>query len=486
MMHGLTVHHFTEFGNIIVKKITGGVSKFMINVKELYMIQSELVDSRTDSLGKTHATLSDRLSHEHLTNHPFYLAHTINGNDVINNTMSGGIIIDRILGNTVGGYDGATPAPIVSSGMEENGVVKVKSCGANLLNPAMFIAGSFNNAGGDTSHNSDIYIRYQAYINAKEGDKFRFIRTVNSETRDASLIFYDFEKNQIASIYEGGMSITIICPEGTSHIRLRCQSSDSDIQLQVGEIATNYEPYQESVLELELPESMKPSGFNGLKFVKDELREGINGFAEIEQLLLKNKITGNENWIFVSKTGLIMRFEVDLNLNPNIKNSMYNAISNKIIYSGALPDFSQNSFFIHGSTGNLNVLLNETGLISPDLAGFKAKLREWHDGGNGLEVIAELKTPIIHQTTIPNSQLQLTTFYEMLSLKSYNDITNITLDNIVAPSIHARIPTDPASVISKLVYDNKSLSKTISSYDTTISKMMEFMLKYDIGDDSNV
>ena len=364
----------------------------------------EVIAARQDYVGVVHENLSARLESDYLkiqenpTSREVFLDFAGIGNISVENTVNGKTRDLKILGNTVGGYDeiNATSAPITSSGQVE-GKILVKSCGKNLCDNSKNEDGKFLMADG---YLSDQPTSITDYIKVKNNTIYAFSGEgnrlfVGKYNKDKEFI----ERIEISNV-QGNLNVG-----DSSYVRICMLNNGQNYQIELGTIATDYEPYQDSVVEIQLPESMVESGFQK----DDYIRAGVNGFIEIVQDKEKDVITnlndiqldGNLSETVRFKIKSLKRAKTDTIVLSNSYTSKVNYYSNdNNLYAGHPDD----GFFL----SRLNSEISTVDELKRELA------------INNLEVVYQLETPIIHQTTIPNSQLNLTTFHNMTHTLSLN------------------------------------------------------------------
>ena len=419
------------------------------NAREL--IRSEIIGARGQSdnllqeLNYREAKMLENMDYK-------YLDFVGVGAVSVENSVNGHIQDLKILGNTTGGYDeiSATSAPIVSSGMAEGGVVKVKSIGVNMLNLKEISTSKPVPDGSVKLENNNIIINgdLPSYLNIDLGGiKKKFKSTddlfINSVVEGALVDnhFYSLWgfKNGIkvdrVSIYTYNSTLKIAWLDAVDtldydEVRIfltTTWNTPATVNATIKNIivstiiATDYEPYQESIVEIQLPESMRATGLQKDDFV----RAGANGFVEIVQNKTIYNISNFDRYQ-VMNSGLSDGYSNYQILNfdeiKKFPSTSRNGIADKCSYALPWGNAEATKVCIGIMRNNENLLLRGTfeninkgvQLTAEEI---KIKIKELN-----VSICYELETPIIHQTNIQNSQLNLTTFQNLTHTLSENSV----------------------------------------------------------------
>lgn len=197
------------------------------------------------------------------------------------------------------------------------------------------------------------------------------------------------------------------------------------VQIEEGTVATEFEPYQESIQEFQLTEPLRslPNG------VADEILEDGKLIRRVGKLILN----GTENW-----TGFKNHFEDFDEFSGNIGN--YKILQSNSIVNN-FPQTNNHRIVTAGNTtyirlpkGNVNNL-NEC--------------KQWLSQ-NPTIVYYELAEPVV------------TKHNKSPNLKTFDGITHITSDNYLLPTISCKVPSNVQAVVTSLMKENKRLNSTIS------------------------
>lgn len=228
-----------------------------------------------------------------------------------------------------------------------------------------------------------------------------------------------------------------------------------NLQLTVSDTKQEYEPYQESIQELQLTEPLRslPNG------IADEVLEDGTEIKRVVEYVLN----GSEpNWL--ANTDFngtdVLFFYINTGDNTSIlpkgaikKNSgtvhclcdtfpcysLYNRVNNKnnniesVIYSDSSNPLIQ--FFIKKSR-----------LETEDRNGFKKWLQ-----ANPITVYYELAEPII------------TKHSQNMNLKTFDGTTHIISENYLPSTLSCKVPCDVQAVVTSLITENAELTNTIST-----------------------
>jgi hypothetical protein len=175
---------------------------------------------------------------------------------------------------------------------------RVKSVGKNILptNASEWEIGSLSGADGSYSALPN-YLRTKSFIKILSGSNIN--KSIGSGYSIVGTFFYD--ANNYISF---SVNATITVPANTSYYKQVIRRSDSsslqvgDIeqakpQIEYGAVATTYEPYRESIAYIPEVGRSLPNG------VKDEVREGQNGWEKVQRVSNK-KIIQEQHVVSVS------------------------------------------------------------------------------------------------------------------------------------------------------------------------------------------
>lgn len=289
--------------------------------------------------------------------------------------------------------------------------IQVKDVGKNLFNPNNVV----NLALGGTIIESENYRGY--YIPCSQGDIFSISRNSLSNNRFRVVFTSDEPANNIeffggtwnVSTYDNSLKIeNIIAPKNANYIFVYLSNQGdimpSEIQLEKGQ-ATDYEPYKENTLNINLQGNELCSLPNN---VKDELVIE-NGRAKIIKRVSKYNITGNEAWalsgtesqpyINFSNYADNCKYPATSTELPNLLSNYYLQITRNNLYNGRITLSPSKALIIYDTVHNTS------------LANFK----EWLKSA-GVVVYYQLATPI---------EIDLG---EVTTLSTFEGVNNVSLD----------------------------------------------------------
>lgn len=210
------------------------------------------------------------------------------------------------------------------------------------------------------------------------------------------------------------------------------------LQVEEGTVTTDYEPYQETVQELQLSEPLRslPNG------TADEITEDGTEIRRIGKIVLD----GSENWgvsgMAPQKKTLIFQGDVIYQL---VKPKSLANSDKFATYTDTTTD--EEGILPFSGTGNTRIYfrINKSKLITQDVKGFKQWLSQ-----NPTTVYYELAKPIITKHNIN------------INLKTYDRTTHITSDNYLQATISCKVPSNVQATIMNLKEENEALNNTIS------------------------
>lgn len=165
---------------------------------------------------------------------------------------------------------------------------RVRSVGKNLFNynDKDVVDGYLIAADGSISSNSNAYLT--GFIKVKPNTTYVFNRAATSYFN-----FYDNNKQYLSTSALTSTSVTT--PANCYYIRTYSSYSTKDktaLQIEMGSLATTYEPFRQSALYLQSPE-LRSNGTT-----KDEIRKGTNGYELVKRVgvgtLGANGVTGGD------------------------------------------------------------------------------------------------------------------------------------------------------------------------------------------------
>lgn len=226
----------------------------------------------------------------------------------------------------------------------------------------------------------------------------------------------------------------------------------SNIQLEQGSIATEYETHKSSSTNIDL----KGNELCSIGDVKDELIVK-DGKASITKKIGKVVLDGSENWI--------------VGLAPNQNNTIYLAsnnyddlsnnkhiISNYFVYISNIWDVDvEGCFYDTERAPKIRLRINKT--KASTVAEFKSWLKSQYDAGTPVEVYYQLATPQIIDLGI----------IEMPYI--YDGVTNIFTNDDLEPNINVKYYKNLIGTIKDLRINNNTLKQELENIESRLSAL---------------
>lgn len=320
--------------------------------------------------------------------------------------------------------------------------VKIKSYGKNLFKGELELGG-YTGTGG-TPYQSTTRVRSINKTDIKKG-------TYTASCGNAIFVGVNIWSNGMykKELFMNGSYVTFTVDEASS-IHIVCESPDltkSSIQLEEGTVATEYEPYQESIQELQLTEPLRslPNG------ITDEITEDGTEIRRIGKIVLD----GSNFDLYSMPTNIENKCRWVIYKNSNVKNisnthsiaticSDFNSISASDTWMGVTEGIAQNN------SGNCLYLFLEKYSSSADYSANK-KLLVAELQANPITVYYELAEPII------------TKHNKNINLKTFDGTTHMTSDNYLQPTISCKVPSNVQAVVMSLKEENEALNDQVST-----------------------
>lgn len=170
------------------------------------------------------------------------------------------------------------------------GNIQIVETGKNLFdkNSPNIIVNRYLNANGEIVNDGSLSISDYIEISPNAIYTFQPFQSLS-----AKVCFYDKDKNFISSVGLFSVNPTLTTPENCVYMRSSFSKKDIDVfQIEKGPIATNYEPYTEEVVNIDLKGNelcSLPDGTKDELIVKD-------GRAKIIKRIGKIVLDGSEDW----------------------------------------------------------------------------------------------------------------------------------------------------------------------------------------------
>lgn len=363
-----------------------------------------------------------------------------------------------IADNTYEPYTGGQPSPNPNYPQDIKGVVvdEIKVHKKNLfaINSALLKSSKSTK---DTSCHMKKGVPYTfSCVRSRSGAKFR-IYLKNENKNDIK--FYDFKFND-----NNAGKVTITPTQDVYYVDLyfvKDSTTDevlfSNIQLEEGTVATEYEPYQENSIKLS-----EPITLNGIGDVMDELTP--NGIVRNRGRLV---ITGDEGWsgpyVGIKDTWLCSGLlpyspETIYDEQPDIKCTRYRAVTRRNVCDDKVTGISSDK---------ANALICDNSVATAEE--LKAKFKAWYDAGNPM--VIEYSMTREYAPTIEPIPLE-----DKLALggelKAYDNITYVECNSEIEPSFELEYPRNIAS--SYILENQKDIADLKRGFiETTDSKLVD-------------
>lgn len=343
--------------------------------------------------------------------------------------------------------------------------VKVKSCGKNIFNVGI-CSGTVN---ADTGKD----IAYATRLRTIEANSIKPNTSYSLQIPDGYLVnrvyFYDAYKNYIINLSVESQQRVFTTPDNAYYIKISFRNSadtnttmtaqDIEIiskgtQLEEGTVATDYEPYKETVVEYYLDNIHM--GFS----------DKVNDEIDLDNDMLIKRIGkivfdgSEETWTNVGYNGHATRntFEVELIVNDYQNNTRaIRGLSEQFSFSltTGLPE--EWGFRITRNSGRDYFLFSPPTSVIPyrDTASWKAWLSQ-----NPVTVYYELPEPIVTQL-------------ERQQIFSQEGMSHIFSDNLLPPTISCSIPSNVPAVVSSLRLENATLNNEVATLSLENEQLKE-------------
>lgn len=336
--------------------------------------------------------------------------------------------------------------PSVAIPSEINGVseINIKTVGKNMLKNDSWVEGYYLSGAngellrGDKNITSN-YIDIMSYTS--------YTISTNKNLHSMGYGIYDKDKQFLKFLSIGGKNLLVTSNEyEAKYIRVFFNINNTDNatyemlssynpQLELGNTATNYEPYKESAIQYALDVPL---------YGHENSKDSITA---------ENRINRFNKFVFDGSSDEVWNFD-GYTLNSTIRFYMIFANSGNGAGEGVLKvwcdKFKQRNYDIYDteyvristSTTNQNayvwVYLKKNRLESLNVVGF----RKWLQN-NPLEVVLETEFPTIEPA--PEDLIN-----GLKELRTYSPVTNVFLEGEVNPTINAQYPKDLALAQEKL------------------------------------
>lgn len=322
--------------------------------------------------------------------------------------------------------------------------VNIKSCGKNLFDGQLQRGYWYN----DTLKSSDYAVAninnipiktntcYSFYIEGYNGNIY--IEELNNNLQ--GIKSFAIKSGQFINTTNGRFLRFCTANNESEKVEIHVK-----VQIEEGTVATDYEPYQESIQELLLDEPLRslPNG------VCDEIKDGVL-IRRCEEIILNGSESG---WV-TQRTKNDGSFGYAINLKYRAKN-----YQNQILHMTGLYLKPANQYSVWETDANTIYLDSDVHIYTDggSLDQFKTTLSK-----NPIKVIYELATPV---------EIPLTNYN--INLKTYAGTTHIASTNVLPATINCKVPSNVQAVISNLKEENKALNTQVSTLNLENEEIKE-------------
>ncbi|HFD2031113.1 TPA: hypothetical protein ACF2C8_002910 [Clostridium perfringens] len=398
----------------------------------------ELKNARSATTGEEFDTLDERIDHEvdrlNKKIEVSMLQQSDKESHVVENTVDG-ITTDMVIkGKTMykktdGTYtDTWEEGCILESFGQQKDKISILSTGKNLFDKTKCIKGWISIDGNITGTNDDTFT--SDFIPVKPNTHYtKRIREVVG--------YYDVNKTLILRQSE---EKTFIPPSNAKYMRVvgSPYNFKEQFQIEEGTQSTPYQPYQSYKKDILLQNLGFDEGLRGLTNAQDELND-TRGVAI--KRIEKYTFTGDER---IDVSGTQPNEEKHLRLFieniPNIKTwSGLDIICNKFPSVQLTSKPNKEGIYV---SNTIDVQILKSKLSTPDLAGFRAWLKE-----NNTTIYYELAEPVE------------TPLNESIALKVYNEKTYVSFENSISGTSSFKAPVNTVATIARLNRENRALEE---------------------------
>ena len=335
----------------------------------------------------------------------------------------------------VSSQDTTSPSPSIKSNIESVKVLNIKACGKNLLNETLakdysnyvslgngyskFIVSVKPGTKYVVSRRDTVGLGTNCYVWIKGVASFWMVHTTNENI--------NVNKGYITSTEDGTIEIII----ATSNQEKLNQTWDvlGWLQIEVGEIATDYEPYQDNGFYYELEEPL-------LSLADGSVADVITLENRINKLSI-NTFTGKETFSgsYADQKGYYGRYYM---LNKAYGNMVQKVFCNGLphvpsSWSLAQEGCCQNATQLHLKFSNLRLGIKDDTPVAEKTVAFSNYIKELYNNGTPIEFLYVLKEP----ATEP---LEPELVKKLKQLKTYGSVTHIFIYGEIKPTVNGSYP----------------------------------------------
>lgn len=333
---------------------------------------------------------------------------------------------------------------------EDGKYVSWNSCGKNLCDNKFMYNYAYNGTTGDiTSYKNRAILIKKIPFKANQKLYF-YIKQPKVDTSYVirELYFFDtngnfkgktgeFFNNSVITMpnYNGTIGITVLCRENDTLTEVSFANEQVELLVCYSDTAIPYEPYQESIQELQLTEPLRslPNG------ASDEILEDGTEIRRVGKIVLDETLDYQlSGWTLQELTYAI-----------NTINPINNCIPSSTLLSSVLVNYNLSNEDKEGilvsGTSRAIFRIPKNKLSNVDNTTIKEYLKN-----NPITLYFELVEPVI------------TKHNKNINLKTFEGKTHITSDNYLLPTLSCKVPSNVQAVVSSLMEENEELNNTIS------------------------
>ena len=219
----------------------------------------------------------------------------------INNTLDGYLKDVEIFGNTIQDADNLADIRSVGDTVEGQELyeIPVLSRGKNLFD-GQLQQGAYSTGDGSLG-NSDTLICSKNMIFVQPN---RTYILSNSSNYNFAIRYYDYNKKYVSGISSTSNNTKFIVPSGIYYMHIILVGLDitTQVQIEEGTVATEYEPYQEDKLTILSPVQLEKVGDVCDRIIE---KDGVWG---VEKNVVTKVLNGNEGTWYITNNGEYLKF----------------------------------------------------------------------------------------------------------------------------------------------------------------------------------
>lgn len=336
---------------------------------------------------------------------------------------------------------------IYSVGESEDNLIKIESCGKNLFDKSKITQYKTIDDNGVIKDALSENMYVMPFIKLQGGKKYVFsVKNVsNSPNQYNNSRVFVYSNGQLKRAYWLSTTPKLTLSEDEDSIAIKYVADGSTAsttienikttQLEEGTVVTDYEPYQESIQELQLTEPLRslPDG------VCDEILEDGTEIRRVGRVVL------DETLDYQISGWPIQELSYAINTVNPIENCVpSSSLMSNIKVNYNLSNEDKEGILVSGTSRVIFRVLKSK-LTNTNNNSIKEYLKV-----NPIILYYELAEPIITKHNVN------------INLKTFEGTTHITSDNYLLPTISCKVPSNVQATIMNLKEENEALNNTIS------------------------